>query len=999
MASNSKKKAADTQDDAAEAAEAESRAETAPEVPLAATSDDAEESKAEAAEADSPPRDPAGDGGETGEAEPTGEGPTDDGPDSSAARSTDGEALPPRSMKQRARGWGIFGVGIAAVFMMMANASQLPHGTVWGTLSLLVALFGLFDALDLLRVRPGEAVRPWNDTTVAAQPGENRFFAPVYTVPLALLIVVGAAVFGTQAIMPGAIVAAMVILGLSGWRRPGFALFALVGLVYLPLLGSFALWDPWETHYGEVAREIISRDDWISLWWAQEEWFWSKPILIFWSEAWWLSALGVDCAPGANPAHPEWAIRLPVVLFAITAIVGVYATISRLISRRAGLLAALVLATMPHFFFLAHQAITDMYLVANLTLATSMLALAFALDPEKRDQRILIPRLGIAFGMQHLVLGFAFMLIAPQGLYLLTRNVELLPEGFHWHRDVFLFGSAGNEGVAGNEPLRDQIPHATSLVFQPFAQGLLWLLGLGAIVWRLSKERRLQGHAMTAFYLFVALAFMGKSLPGVALPGLVALLYLTASKRWQVLLSGQLRVGWGILVTIVTGMPWYVAMYIRHGPPFTERLLVHDNINRLAAGVHGDKGSIAYFLQQLGYATFPWVALVPAAGLAWVAVRSRRTHSLSTGPYRTPLGFASETDHRRQTLMLFGMWFFAAFALFSAMITKFHHYIFPAVPPAAILVGVLLDRLWGERGDGGEDAANRDKRATLLAALSPLALVSGFGLLWGDLRGVIPEGVTGVDAQDWVLHHGQAGLGWGLVALGVALLGGAAHQAGLLTREGPPGAKDLALATALALGAVLVGLVGRDLSWNTSARPQGYERLIHLFVYNYGREWPAQFDYRPVLTGFAIVATSLFGLAAVRRARPIAVRALVGLSLVFSAWVLNVYMVDLSDHWGQRLLVKRYYELRESDEDLLVAWQMNWKGENFYSGNHVEAFVDLDTAPFREWVGAHEGTTIFVITEHARLGGLRSALGGRRELEEVTTKRECNKFVVVRVEL
>jgi hypothetical protein len=36
--------------------------------------------------------------------------------------------------------------------------------------------------------------------------------------------------------------------------------------------------------YGEVAREILSRDDWISLWWAQEDWFWSKPIFIFWIE-------------------------------------------------------------------------------------------------------------------------------------------------------------------------------------------------------------------------------------------------------------------------------------------------------------------------------------------------------------------------------------------------------------------------------------------------------------------------------------------------------------------------------------------------------------------------------------------------------------------------------------------------------------------------------------------------------------------------------------------
>ena len=35
-------------------------------------------------------------------------------------------------------------------------------------------------------------------------------------------------------------------------------------LLYFPCIGSYSLWDPWETHYGEVAREILARDDWIS---------------------------------------------------------------------------------------------------------------------------------------------------------------------------------------------------------------------------------------------------------------------------------------------------------------------------------------------------------------------------------------------------------------------------------------------------------------------------------------------------------------------------------------------------------------------------------------------------------------------------------------------------------------------------------------------------------------------------------------------------------------
>jgi hypothetical protein len=45
-------------------------------------------------------------------------------------------------------------------------------------------------------------------------------------------------------------------------------------LLYVPLLGGYSLSDPWETHYGEVAREMLARDDWLSPWWAQENWFW-----------------------------------------------------------------------------------------------------------------------------------------------------------------------------------------------------------------------------------------------------------------------------------------------------------------------------------------------------------------------------------------------------------------------------------------------------------------------------------------------------------------------------------------------------------------------------------------------------------------------------------------------------------------------------------------------------------------------------------------------------
>ena len=108
--------------------------------------------------------------------------------------------------------------------------------------------------------------------------------------------------------------------------RHGFWLVVLNVLLYVPLLGSYSLSDPWETHYGEVAREMLARDDWISTWWAQDGWFWSKPVLDFWIQALDFSLLGraATCPTRCSGAaahglfpQPEWAARLPVFLLTL----------------------------------------------------------------------------------------------------------------------------------------------------------------------------------------------------------------------------------------------------------------------------------------------------------------------------------------------------------------------------------------------------------------------------------------------------------------------------------------------------------------------------------------------------------------------------------------------------------------------------------------------------------------------------------------------------------
>lgn len=857
--------------------------------------------------------------------------------------------------------------GTVALFLMMARDGHLPFGQGLG---LVVAVITAWGWATLFVVPRDEQSTPWRATAFGALPGEPRWAHLGLGVAAFIVTLLMGLVMGGAEMAPFTIVLSLVLLFPASMRRPGLLVFVGVSALYLPLLGTYAFWDPWESHYAEVAREILARDDWISLWWAQDHWFWSKPVLLFWAEALTMGALGVDFMPDANPTAPEWAIRLPVYFMSVAAVLMIYGTVRRMVSTRAGVLAAFVVATMPHFFLLSHQAITDMPLVASTTVALCLLLLAIDTSPDSKVTRYRVGPFEVS--LQHVVIGAIVLVALPQALYLLSRNI-IWSGGlaFEVRPDQFLFGSAGNEGVPGNPDHSHKSPAIPGLLGQPFFQGLGWLIGLAWVGWTLRRERRTQRLYMAAFYLFCAIALLAKGLPGLALPGVVALLFLIASRRWALLGEGRFAIAPGALVVVVVALPWYVAMFVRHGVAFTNRLIVHDHINRLAAGVHGDKGSIQYFIEQLGYAAFPWVALVPVALLLWTWAKQPR---------------------ERQVQLFFWLWFFASFVLFSAMVTKFHHYIFPAVVPLGVLVGIALDRLFGS-------THRRQGWVFVLSLISVLAAVGGVGGLWGDVRGIIPP--EAIDTTDWVLQHAMARpLAWSLVALSVF--------AGLFAwrLESAPAARlgqrakweEASIGAALAVGATVLAFIGRDLSWVTTARPQGFERLAQLFVYNYKRPWPEPFDYRPILIGFAIVAVSVFALAMIRALRPLMARWAMALAICFCAWGVNVYVVDLADHWSTRLLAKRYYELRNGPEEPFVAWQMNWKGENFYTGNRAHIFVDQRTKKLKDWLDKNQGKRAFFVFEHTRLKRFQRLVGSRK-VRELSTKRECNKYLLIELEI
>jgi 4-amino-4-deoxy-L-arabinose transferase-like glycosyltransferase len=789
------------------------------------------------------------------------------------------------------------------------------------------------------------------------------------------------------------------------WRREGSIVVLVSSALYLPMAGAFGLWDPWETHYSEVAREILSRDDWITTWWAQEGWFMSKPVLIFWMSALGMSfgvPFGVRYAADAGPNVQEWFIRLPICALAIAALWALSRAVSRAWGPRAGMCVALVLATMPQWFFLAHQAMTDMPFVASLTLALSMFMLAVVSDPSALARPRLL-RLGpvtLRYSLWHLTVGAVLLLVLPQVVYLLTRslslgcaadaNVEQCTRMMRANRlgpiqvpfETFYSGSAGNSGVDGapsvqGSPVWERV--ASAVPFLPSVlQGLVWSALLVWALRDLRHERTQRGLYFALFYVWCAVATMGKGPAGLAIPGAVALLHYVASTRWREL--KEIRLGVGVLLFLLVGMPWYVAITARLGNEFIQRFIVHDIINRTMVGVHGDTGSVRYFLWQLGYAMFPWSGLVPVAMMA--------------GRLVVP---ADATQAQRDLARIGLLWFSVAFVLFSAMITKFHHYIFPALPGAAVMVGLLVDRMLPKPSD---DAPPRWD-LWISRALGVLLLVLGAARCVGTWSGRL----DGRGAP----FPGNPVLGVTLIAFGVAAL------ALSWWREDRPETDrwDSMLGGLGVAAACVTGLVGRDLATRRSA-PPGSERLIHLFVYNYDRQWPLRFlDFSPMLLGFAVVAVALLALLGVARIRGAMMGALLCLAVLFAGWSLDVYMIALTPHWSQRGLFERYYARRRARPspnpdprfafDPIVAHQMNWKGENFYTGNHVvaeECGLKYCTGSTSEWVREHPNQRAFFITEHSRVQGLLSQIRqGGGHAETISTEAEDNKFVLVEATL
>ncbi len=669
-----------------------------------------------------------------------------------------------------------------------------------------------------------------------------------------------------------------------------------IGII-LPWLGSTGFFDPWETNYAEVAREMVVRDDYLYPFWKDAHFF-SKPILLFWLEAPLFRLLGAG-EPGPMSGWIELAARLPTALVGIVTVLVVWQVAARFWSRRAATIGAILLVASPYWAFLSRQAITDMLYVGTFSVGIVLLLPWIVGDEDER-----------AAAAERRLPWWVSGLIAA----------ALLPQAWEIARSVAILNDVA---VVGSE-------RVTRVVI-----GVVAVAAAAAVVvW---VHRRARDPALMLSALAFALSMLAKGPVGVA----IAVVVIVVAVAFIDGVVGVVRLlvrpslGFAALVFFCVCAPWPIVMSLYEGldesrKTWFDRFVRYDLLGRVGAGVHGDRGGVEYYVRSLGFGLFPWVGLVPIAFVEGLQGLRRRA-----------------LDPQGRLLAFCAVWAAGTFLFFSLTTTKFHHYALPCAVPFAMLVGKSLDRL-----------ADDTPRAQLV--IGGFAAVIGV-IIWRELMNA---------PWEWIDLFTY-------------------HYKGYKPEYYFP-VKTLDLIE-------VIPAIGKSPAVSVSAFPLliGVAGAVALV-------WPAALALRQWLAGPSAAADrgdhhddDTYDVLAVGGVPGAGLVTGVVVGSVFcTVLAVHGFMARASQHWSQRWIMDTYHALRHENEQL-IAFQMDWKGETFYSKN-TEFQIKKDVADLRAAI-ARPGRD-FVLVQTDRLPTLKAAVGTGADTRVKVVDKSNAKWLLVVVD-
>lgn len=860
-------------------------------------------------------------------------------------------------------------------------------------------------------------------------------------------------------------------------RRPlGFELMFVVliaAAVMVPGIWRYSLVDPWETHYGEVARMMLQNNDWVHTEWPQDnEGFRSKPVLQFWMMAAGMRAVGIGADGGysgemTDSVRVMIGIRLPFILSAIAGLTLMWWMLARLVNRRLAWLALLTVGSTPIFCMIARNAMPDMPMVACTIGALSLFTMALE-DGNRQLLPLWRPRLfgrTLSFDARHVVLGLACGFIVIQAAYyafyfIMSPQLAVrgrMPSPALWLPLLMLLGvgAMSRTGwlvlrlpfvlIGGiicaikNVPLPSNVRtrsfflnliywtrDGTLEVWDKYAldrmivQGLFTLVAFAGGALGRAEDKSISGawkrtgvlvEAMWTMrpittsrqvyligcYSLLGVSVLAKGPPGLAVVGIVGALHVLLLGHFRALYDGAFEIKRGVIMMLATFLPWHVAMFLKDGLRFIDEYLFTHVLNRAAVGVDNSPGTFEYYMDQIGHGMWLWAALLPAA-VACAFLRARQ-----------------DTREGRVRFMV-ALWAIVAVAMFCLVQTKFHHYILPAIPPLAILVAFLLEDIW----------AKQYKMHPLLAAL-------GVGIVLMICRDLMFEPERWIEmfvfrydrpwpnADPWAIDPSD-----GILALGIAAAIVVPLLASRFARIAVVAVGAAGLAICVWALQVYMPLAGQHWGMRDAVRTYYEQRTVYgqkLIYFGAHQLYDDWHDTKDTWSFDTFIPDTL------QAGQPMTIEIEVHKAederITETEIVLVGTATDIGDHSvtiklapGERAKLDALVKKGEAkgprpvrppsrtvDADRLIAWQLYWRGENFWSGDEIwgyppemkTAYMKTDNADFTKYINdrarAPIGRRYFVVTEAGRITGVRSMLPtqrGRDSFEVLNTT--SNKF-------
>jgi 4-amino-4-deoxy-L-arabinose transferase-like glycosyltransferase len=268
---------------------------------------------------------------------------------------------------------------------------------------------------------------------------------------------------------------------------------------------------------------------------------------------------------------------------------------------------------------------------------------------------------------------------------------------------VFLLARSQSDYKAG---LVSGLILATSLMFFGLSRILMtdMVLCLGVVMALYGAWQTRLGfcHGPYAFWLGCAIGFLSKGLLGPGLPIMATVFFVLATREWGLL---AWLANWrAILLFMVLSAPWVILVSWKN-PGFFTYFFIDEHFGRLLTTRHQRYEPPWFYFMLLPAAIFPWVTLLP-----WTLMRS----------WPGKLWGALEN----RAWLFCAIWFVSFFVFLTLSSSKMIHYLLPALPALALIMGQALAAAGAQ---GWRNWASPGLRASLVA-LSLVILAVGAGL-------------------------------------------------------------------------------------------------------------------------------------------------------------------------------------------------------------------------------------------------------------------------------